>query len=360
MNLVPIIIPAYEPDNRLIELLKKLDETNIGPILIVNDGSGSKYDCIFEKASRIINRLDGKILTHEINRGKGRALKTAFEYTLTNYTDAIAVVTADSDGQHTPECIQKIIDKIICEKDSLVLGIRKFDLEGIPWKSRFGNKLTEKVFTYIAGVHISDTQTGLRGIPKSFMSDLINIKGERFEFEMRMLLEAADNYNIIQVPIETVYESEHNHQTHFNPIKDSLKIYKILGERFLKYIFSSFSSSLVDIIIFYILCRTFKLTFPLIYATIATVLARIISATYNFILNYKIVFKSQEKPLLAAIRYVTLALFQMLLSATLITIIVYTFPYGVEVLFKIFIDTFLFFISYHIQQRVVFRVQKHK
>ena len=355
MKVVPIIIPAYEPDNRLIELLVKLDDINVGPVFIVNDGSGIEYDDIFERASRIIRRLNGIVLKHDINKGKGRALKTAFQYILDNYPDVVAVVTADSDGQHTPGCIKKIIERVMCESESFVLGVRDFDLEGIPWKSRFGNKLTEKVFRYVTGgVHITDTQTGLRGIPRTFMKELMKVKGERFEFEMRMLLESADKYKIIQVVIDTVYDSEENHQTHFRPIKDSIKIYRILGERFIKYIFSSFSSSIIDLALFYILSSAFENVYPLIHVTIATVLARVISATYNYLINYKIVFESQAGHFRSAAKYISLAFFQMWISAALITLVVFVFPHREEVLFKMLIDMFLFFVSYFIQKRVVF------
>ena len=168
-KLVPIIIPSYEPDDRLISLLLKLDELNMGPVILVNDGSGKQYDEIFFEAENIIKRQAGVCLIHEVNRGKGRALKTAFKYVLDNFGSLCGVVTADSDGQHTPECIQKVKEKLLKNPNNLVLGVRNFSGEDIPWKSRFGNTLTEKVFAYVAGAHVSDTQTGLRGIPKQFM-----------------------------------------------------------------------------------------------------------------------------------------------------------------------------------------------
>lgn len=238
MNKVCIVIPAFEPDNRMIELLSDLDKNAIGPVVIVNDGSGKEYDVIFDKALSIIKKSGGTVITHKTNKGKGRALKTAFAYILDHYENITAVITADSDGQHTAECIKRVIDAVENNEQCLILGVRKFDLEGIPWKSRFGNTLTEKVFQYVAGIHVSDTQTGLRGIPKGYLKELISLKGERFEYEMRMLLDVAEKgISIVEVPIQTIYESEDNHQTHFNPIKDSVKIYKILGGEIFKIYF---------------------------------------------------------------------------------------------------------------------------
>lgn len=278
---------------------------------------------------------------------------------LDNDKGAEAVITVDSDGQHTVECIKKIISRIKEETfPSLILGVRKFDLEGIPWKSRFGNILTEKVFAYISGVHISDTQTGLRGIPIRYVEKLIYLEGERFEFEMRMLIDAADRYQIVEIPIETIYDSESNHQTHFNPLVDSFKIYRILGDKFIKYILSSCSSSIIDLSIFGVICLVLEKRYPVIHVTIATIVARIISATYNYFINYKIVFRSKAGIKLSAFKYLTLALVQMGGSAGLITIFVKMFPTFPELLFKIVIDTVLFFISYYVQQKIVFKNEK--
>lgn len=249
MEQIFIVIPAYEPDTRLLDLLKNIKGKNLGLIILINDGSSSKYTDIFNKASNIMG-TDGITLTHDLNRGKGRTLKTVFTYILDNYPNAIGVVTADSDGQHTTDAVEKIMKTLSQKTDGLILGVRDFSEEGILWKSRWGNKLTENIFAYLAGVHISDTQPGLRGIPKSFMQELLNIRGERFEFEMRMLLESAGKYPITEVVIETIYDSVDNHQTHFNPILDSIRIYRILGEKFLRYIAASLSSFIIDIVIF--------------------------------------------------------------------------------------------------------------
>ena len=159
--LVPIIIPSYEPDERLIALLHDLDKKEMGPVIIVNDGSSEEYDSIFKEAESIIAKQGGKFISYRPNRGKGRALKTAFSYVTENMPEAVGCVTADSDGQHTPECIESIIDKLVENPESLILGIRVFNKKDIPWKSWFGNTVTIKVFSYVAGMHVSDTQSGL-------------------------------------------------------------------------------------------------------------------------------------------------------------------------------------------------------
>lgn len=357
VELIPIIIPAYEPDDRLIVLLRNLTIQKMGPIILVDDGSGDEYHNIFDISEEIIKQNDGVLLTHDVNLGKGKALKTAFSYILNNYPNAVGCVTADSDGQHTDKCISSVIQVLQNSRNSLVLGVRNFDGEDIPWKSEFGNKLTMKALGYIADIHVSDTQTGLRGIPRSFMNELLTVPGDRFEFEMQMLLESVGRYPIIEVPIKTIYDSKENHQTHFNPIVDSIKIYRILGKKFFKYIFSSFSSSLIDLVLFSVFCIFLKNRSEA-YVAISTVLARIISATYNYIINYKVVFKSKENVGKAAIKYAALAIIQMSLSALLVTGGVTLLIVVPEVIVKIIVDTILFFISYSIQQKYVFQRKK--
>lgn len=304
--MIPVIIPAYEPDSNFPVLLGTLAENNVGPVIVVDDGSGEQYAAIFEKARSLVEGNSGTVLVHEVNRGKGRALKTAFQYILENYQGVIGAVTADSDGQHTVDCIRKVMAALEEKPQELILGVRDFSGDDIPWKSRFGNNLAEKVFAYVAGVHVSDTQTGLRGIPREFMRDLLEVAGERFEFETQMLLESVNRYPISEVEIETIYDSVDDHQTHFDSVADSIKIYRILGKKFLKYIFASFSSSILDLALFSVFCFFLEGRY-VSYVAVATVLARIISAVYNYTINYKVVFKSKENVGKASAKYFLLA-----------------------------------------------------
>ena len=351
--MTPIIIPAYEPDNRMLGLLESMKEKELGPVIIVDDGSGPEYADLFAQARVCLRELGGTILTHEVNRGKGRALKTAFEHILDTYPDAEGSVTADSDGQHTAECILSVREALEDNPGKLILGVRRFDGEGVPWKSRVGNTITEKVFSYVSGVHVTDTQTGLRGIPRAFMKELLDVPGERFEFETQMLLESAGRYPIIEVPIKTIYDSQDNHQTHFNPFSDSVKIYRILAGRFLKYIFASFSSCIIDLVLFAVFCSILKGR-TAAYIGFSTVLARVISAVYNYLVNYKLVFGSKKKVAVSGMKYFILAIVQMSLSALLVTAESSLLPFIPEVAVKAVVDTVLFFISYKVQQKYIF------
>ncbi|MDU2545279.1 MAG: glycosyltransferase family 2 protein, partial [Finegoldia magna] len=223
-----VVIPAYKPDEKLTKLVENLSENHLN-IIVVKDGP-CDYD--FSKLNNIV------LLEHHTNMGKGAALKTAFKYLKSQQADG-TVVTSDADGQHLVKDILKLIEFSEQNEDKLILGVR--DLKrGIPLKSLLGNTITRFVFYSSSSKYIKDTQTGLRAFNTSNLDKMIEIEGERYEYEMNMLYE-FDSESIMQVPIETIY-IENNETSHFNALKDSAKIYKSI----LKFSASSYLSFLVD------------------------------------------------------------------------------------------------------------------
>lgn len=348
-DLIPIIIPTYEPDERFIRLLQTLDEAQIGPVIVVNDGSSKEYDWLFESAERNYNVT---VIKHDTNRGKGRALKTAFSFCLENYQGIMGCVTADSDGQHAASAIMKIRKGLLEFPSTLVLGVRNFDEANVPAKSQFGNNLTRKVFRTLYKKDITDTQTGLRAIPNAFMKTLLSVSGEHFEFETRMLISAVENeIPISEKTIETIYDSKDNHSTHFRPLVDSIRIYKVFGGDFGRFLLSSFFSSAIDLTLFQLLCLLFKQwTEGIQYVALATITARLASATTNYFANYYIVFKSKEKHAKSALKYIMLATILMLCSASITTCLIALTHVETELIVKMPVDVFLFFTSYQIQK----------
>lgn len=348
---IPVIIPSYEPDEKLIALLGALQEEGIRHVVVVDDGSGEAYSAFFTRAAAFDNC---KVLRHAVNLGKGRALKTAFNYCLLEYGRMPGCVTADSDGQHTPGDILACMRRLWENPESLVLGCRDFNAPEVPARSSFGNKCTRQVFRYLLGLSVSDTQTGLRAIPVSFMKELMEVKGERFEYETNMLIETKNlSIPIQEVPVKTIYIEE-NKTSHFNPVKDSLRIYLVFG----KFLFSSLSSSVVDLLLFHMFCTLLhaagESVWGVPYIILSTVFARVISAVYNFLINYKVVFQSKEKMAVTAAKYFLLAVCQMLCSAFLVNGI-HGLLGGVEVAVKVPVDVFLFFISFLFQREFVYR-----
>ena len=349
-NQIPVIIPSYEPDEKLEALLYRLQEAEIKRVVIVDDGSCKReYQEIFQN---IEQKFPFIVLHHAVNMGKGRALKTAFNYCLTKYPDIIGCVTIDSDGQHTVQDMLACMEALKQNPQALVLGVRDFNKKGIPGRSVFGNKCTSRIMKLLTGIAVRDTQTGLRAIPRDFMKRLLTLKGERFEFETNMLLDTRQEERaIIEVDIDTIYIEE-NKTSHFRPLKDSILIYTV----FLKFIMASLSSSVVDLLFFTLFCSLFAgvQLGSIGHIVIATVCARLISGSYNFLINYKVVFKSTSNKAKSLCRYILLAVGIMLCSGFLVEYLysVISFP---EVVIKIPVDVLLFVVSFLIQREFVYR-----
>ena len=221
---ITVVIPAYQPQESLLRIVAQLREFNFHSIIIVNDGSDDAHRGVFKK----LGTDDIIILQHKQNRGKGAALQTALRYWYDNLRgDTVGIVTADADGQHAPQDIANIAKQLIAAPSDLHLGVRQFSHD-IPLRSRFGNLLTRTLFRVITRTHLQDTQTGLRGIPLKLIQQLESLQSVGYEYELDMLLLAIrKKFKIEQHPIQTIY-LDNNESSHFNPIKDSLKIYRSL------------------------------------------------------------------------------------------------------------------------------------
>ena len=216
-----ICIPAYKPDEKLINLVESLEETGFIHIVLADDGSGQEYTPVFVRAEE----LGCDIVRHERNLGKGAALRSGIQKAVHQFGREINVITADADGQHLPQDITKISDTLDAYPDHLVLGVRDFDKEDVPPRSSMGNRITSAFFKLCTGVACTDTQTGLRGIPSSLIPLALSTKGDRYDYEMNFLTAAVKKAPLIMVPIETVYLNG-NSESHFRPIRDSFLIYK--------------------------------------------------------------------------------------------------------------------------------------
>jgi len=338
-----ILIPAYQPGIHMVSLVHILSRMGFGHILIVNDGSDDSRKPYFEEAAK----WGAHILNHDKNRGKGAALKTGIRAARELYPSDDGIVTADADGQHLPSDILKIADAIRFHPDSLILGVRDFSGRDVPWKSRMGNRITAGFFRMSTGIRLSDTQTGLRGIPQSLYDLALSTEGERYEYEMHFLEDSVKIAPLVQIPIETVYE-DGNASSHFRPVRDSARVYS----RPLKFVTSSLFSSILDLALFYIL----MLLLPFEAAasiTIATVIARVLSSIMNFALNRKWCFRSSESIKKAGFRYTVLVFIQMGLSAGFVTLISSFFAN--TLIAKIIVDVSLSVVSYYAQKYWVFR-----
>ncbi len=354
MHNISIILPSLNPDEKMVNLVKELIAHPFYDIIIVNDGSDAAHTQIFEEVAQY---KECTVLTHEVNMGKGQALKTAFSYVLEHRKDSKGVVTVDGDGQHRVQDIAACAEAFLQKDNIAVLGMRDFNAPDVPPRSRFGNKLTATMFRLLFGLHLHDTQTGLRVLPLGTLAALCKVRGQRFEYETNMLLYLKKaRVPLQEVGIATVY-IEDNKTSHFNPILDSIRIYAVI----FRFLFSSFSASLIDMGLFTALNI---LLGPLasrgMRLLLATVVSRICSALFNYIVNHNFVFKSEAPAKKTLLRYALLCIMQMFASYVLVYFFSQLFSalVGVDTLIKVAVDTFLFFISFRIQQGWVFAGDK--
>lgn len=354
---VTVIIPSLNPDEKLLKVVCGLEELGFDDIILVNDGSNE------DRLSNFPSSLEHPfctVLTHEVNRGKGAGLKTAFKYFLENREGRAGVVTVDGDAQHSPEDVLACCKKMV-ETESMVLGVRDFSLPHVPPRSRIGNKITSIVFRLCCGIKISDTQTGLRAIPTRFLSDLLMVGGERFEYETNMLL----NMKTYEIPyteqtIETVYIEE-NQTSHFRPIRDSIRIYSLI----LKFAASSLISAISELAVFFLLEKFFGSHVGHGSILLFSVISRLASSLLNFNLNRNSVFKGNKDKndfWGTVLRYYIIAVPVMIISGGAVTLISWllgdTAPLATTII-KAIVDIILFLVSFRIQREWVFSAPKH-
>ena len=331
-----IIIPAYNPDSKLIELIKKIKQHDINKIIVVNDGSNISSKPIFDKICS-----DVILLTHKQNLGKGEGIKTGLKYIKQqNLKDKILIM--DADGQHKIEDGIKLLKELNINKKELVIGKRNFGNK-IPIKSKLGNIITKYFFRIFTGKWVEDTQTGLRAFGTNLIDDLINISGSRYEYEINMLIQCIrNNVEIKEVPIETIY-IEGNKSSHFRYFIDSIRIYSTM----ILFAGSAFLSFLVDYVSFLIIFYICKNT------VISNIIARIISGTFNFIINSKIVFNQKKIKTSQVIQYIALALTVLVINTNVLLFI--NSKINNAEISKVITEIILFLINYLIQKIIIFK-----
>ncbi len=210
-----VLIPVYEPDDKLINLVDKIDGNNYD-IVVVDDGSNNK-DIIKSAKNKV------HLISYNKNMGKGYALKQGLKYIKDRYKNYI-VVTMDADGQHDFNDASNLCDYVIKHNDTLVIGRRYWDKK-TPIKNRMGNAITRFVFNKKTGLKIYDTQSGLRAFSYKLTDYMLCAKGNRYEYEMNVLLNLKKNHiKYYEMDIKTIYLD--NRKSHFKSVKDSYRIYK--------------------------------------------------------------------------------------------------------------------------------------
>jgi putative flippase GtrA len=333
-----LLIPAFEPDVRLVGLVTQLRAAMPEPIVVVDDGSGPGYRDLFA----VVRELGATVLTSTVNRGKGAALKTGFRH-IRSHHPGEDVICVDSDGQHAVDDVARVAARLAEVPDVMVLGARQFT-GTVPLRSRVGNTVARRSFRMATGRDLGDTQTGLRGYPSGMLDWLVAVPGERFEYELNTLLSAPGaGIGIEEVPIETIY-LDGNASSHFRPVVDSLRVARPL----LAYGAVSIASFVLDALLVLLLANV---TGSLL---VAAVFARLASGSVNFLLNRQVVFRERRRALgRSAVLYAGLAV--LVLAAGWAGLEVLTNVGVPLIVAKVVTDVALYLITFVLQRRVVFR-----
>lgn len=336
------VIPAFNPDEILLSLLKDIHKTD-NITIVVNDGSSSEKSELFQKVKKY-----AILLSHDENYGKGHAIKTALRYIAGKMSGVDGVVIMDADGQHTVEDMNKICGQMSLHPNTLLLGVRNFKGE-VPVRSRWGNIMTGKIFRMISRTKVTDTQTGLRGFSKELIPLMEKIKGERYEYEMNMLFYCAkQKIPIKEVKIQTIYFDRQNSGSHFRPLIDSMRIFSVI----FRFAGSSLFSFFIDYFAFLIFHFIFSaVSYQLI---ISNILARLVSGTFNFYINKKYVFKNKDNQLVAFMKYCVVAVLILGLNTMILTTLYREIKMSAA-LAKILTEITLFIVSLVLQRCFVFR-----
>lgn len=337
---IAVLIPALKPARSLLEVMDALCASDaVESLIIVNDGSPAEFDAIFLEAA---SRPKTVVLRHAVNLGKGAALRTGMNHYLCSASTGCVLVSADADGQHLPADILAVGAQAEKNNRELIMGARAFSGD-VPLRSRFGNDLTRWIFRALIGIKVTDTQTGLRAIPRTLMPVLLRLKTKGYEFELEMLICAARaRIPITAVPIQTVY-LDGNQSSHFNPLLDSMRIYFI----FARFLSSSFISSVLDYIVFAIVLST---TQSLLWSIAS---ARIVSGTMNFMVNKNLVFQSRSEWWRLLVKYAAMEIVLGTVSLFFIRALWHRGGWSPYIA-KPLVEIVLFIGSYAVQRNLIF------
>ncbi|MCX7049568.1 MAG: glycosyltransferase [Candidatus Sumerlaeota bacterium] len=341
---IAVVIPAYQPSEAMTALIQSLSEQDWRGIIIIDDGSHADNQKVFDALAGIRGVT---ILRHAVNLGKGAALKTGINHAACAFPDLLGVVTADADGQHAPEDILAIGKALSSNPNACIMGVRSFSSD-VPWRSRFGNRLTQWALRIFLGYNLQDTQTGLRGIPAAAFAPLLGLASNRYEFELDMLILFRQmRFSIIQQPIQTIY-IEDNRASHFNPVLDSIKIYFSLFRFFI----TSVITAVIDGAIF-LICLFLGMP---IYAS--QILARCGALVFNYTAVRNAVFFSKQEHAKTFPKYLLLVVVSGFVSYGLIQFLIQTFSLRAMAA-KIIAESLVFLANYAIQRELIFVQQQN-
>ena len=211
-----ILIPAYNAQETLGSVLKKIEPLKIDT-LVVNDGSS-------DETKRVASENGAQLLEHPLNLGKGAALQTGFRYILQK--DYQVVITLDADGQHDPSEIPSLLKIFQIVKPDILIASRAAEFGKMTFLRRFWNRLGVKAVARLCHSDITDSQSGFRLIRTKVLKE-VDFSTSRFETELELLIKACKKgFSVLSVPINT-QQVDGTGSSHFRPVADTWLVCKI-------------------------------------------------------------------------------------------------------------------------------------
>ena len=274
---IVFLIPSYQPTDILPGLLEELRRVRRRPSW---SSTTAAVPAMPRSSIASVRWLMSTVLANAINLGKGAALKHGMNHILVHHPDCIGVITADADGQHAVADIVHVTEALQADPGKVVFGVRTFDTE-VPLRSRFGNTVSRHIYRFLIGIDLSDTQTGLRAIPRRLMELCLAIRANRYEFETEQLVVIkAHRMPVREIPIQTIY-IESNRDSHFRPLRDSARIYFVL----LRYSIASIVTEMADLAVF---ATVMAASSDLIWSNL---IGRLVAVWVQFMLLQSFVFR---------------------------------------------------------------------
>ena len=376
MDNIAIVIPSLDPDEKLNSTVDGMVDAGFKHIILVDDGSSEEHKEPFRAA--LAEHPECRLVVHEVNKGKGRALRDAFAYIAENLPDVRGVITVDGDGQHTPEDTVRLAKEMEIRPGHVILGCRDFSQSYVPTHNKLGNRISAFIYRAVYGIKLTDTQTGLRAIPAEYIKAFAEeVQGDRYEYETNMLIYIKDHgipYG--EIPIRTVYIDD-NSSSHFNVFKDSYRIYKPI----ILFVLGSCIATVVDLAVFTVLdlltlrqvqhgslpgvlywfygllTKNAGMSDATARLFLPTVIARIVSSLVDYNFSRTKVFGSKDPARKTIWKYYVICVVRMLLSWLILSF--FANVLGTEgildTVLKVLVDLILFFVSYNWQRKWVFR-----
>lgn len=327
---IVVLIPAYNPEERIINYVKELKEKGY-TVIIVNDGSDKKHHVLFES---LVD--DCKIINCPYSKGKGNAIKKGLSFIKVHNQDKKGVCILEEDYP---------IDKI--EK---LNGLYEQNIFFVHTK---GKRFLSKIFSMIYHQEFKNVDSSLLGFSMKYIDQMLEV--DENCYEVQALIDCVQR----EIEVKEIVVQQNNEYFHLKN-KEGNILYVIFLHLF-RFISSSIISSVIDVLLAWLLLDVLKIwmTSDFWRIAIASLVARIISTIENYVYNKKIVFKERTESKQTGRRFLVLTV--------VITVLSTLFVYGAsslnimsEKLAKPVGDLLLFLLSYNVQMKWVFAGEKEE